>query len=127
MEEIIKNSSEFGLNCQTVFIGGEAFIINNPSVKAVSEACKCVSLMCKDEGTTSAVQIMSNASLLAEGMSWLIEGDGSLKDKLAECPLLDIVTAWAEAISIVLPNSGLPFVRELVKFSKSVTNQNKSE
>lgn len=122
MEEIIKDSKEFGLNCQTVFIGGKGYIINNPSAKAVGEACRCVSQMGGSEDS-NAMQMMSGATLLAEGLSWLIVGDSSLKTKFEECPLEDIVIAWAEAISVVLPKLNVSFVGELVKFSKSVTSK----
>ncbi len=126
MEEIIKSSSELGLNCQTVFIGGEGYVINNPSVKAVEEACRCVSQMSNGDDP-NAVQLMSCATLLAEGLSWLIAGNDSLKDKLSECPMKDIVVAWAESINVILSASSLPFIQELVKYSRSFTNQNKTE
>lgn len=126
MEKIIKDSKEFGLNCQTVFIGGEGYIINNPSAKAVGEACRCVSQM-SSENDSNVVQMMSSAVLLAEGLSWLIAGDSSLKDKLSECPLQDLVIAWAEAVGVVLPILSVSFVGELVKFSQSVTNREKTE
>lgn len=124
MEEIIKNSSEFGLNCQTVFIGGEGYVINNPSAKAVEEACRCVSQM-KEGDDPNAVQMMSGATLLAEGLSWLIAGDNALKEKLSECPLQDLVVAWAEAINIILPRLSVSFVGELVKFSQFVITKGK--
>lgn len=124
MEEIIKSSSEFGLNCQTVFIGGEGYVINNPSAKAVEEACRCVSQM-KEGADPNAVQMMSGATLLAEGLSWLITGDSTLKEKLSECPLQDLVVAWAEAINVILPSLSMSFVGELVKFSQFVTNKGK--
>ena len=78
MEEVLKNSSEIeGLNCQTVFIGGEGYIIENPTAKNVQEACRCVSQMHYEGETTGIVQMMGDATLLAEGLSWLIKGDAS--------------------------------------------------
>ncbi len=126
MDEIIKNSSELGLNCQTVFIGGEGYVINNPSAITVSEACKCVAQMSSIDDQ-NAMQMMSGSVLLAEGLSWLIAGDGSMKEKLSECPLQDLVVACAEAFRVILPKLNLAFVGELVKFSKTVTELNKSE
>ena len=124
MEKIIKSSSEFGLNCQTVFIGGEGYVINNPSAKAVEEACRCVSQM-KEGDDSNAVQMMRGATLLAEGLSWLIAGDNALKEKLSECPLQDLVVAWAVVINLILPRLSMSFVGELVKFSQFVTTKGK--
>ena len=69
--------------------------------------------------------MMSGTTLLAEGLSWLIAGDNALKEKLSECPLQDLVVAWAEAINIILPRLSVSFVGELVKFSQFVTTKGK--
>lgn len=129
MEEIIKNSSEFDedLNVQAVFIGGEGYIIKNPSVKLVEKACKCVAKMEYNGNETSAVQMMGCASLLAEGLSWLIAGDTSLTDKLSECPLMEIIEAWAIAVDMMIKPNGVLFTGELIKFAKSISTNDKSE
>lgn len=121
MEEVLKNSSDIeGLNCQTVFIGGEGYIIENPTAKNVQEACRCVSQMHYEGETTGVVQMMGDATLLAEGLSWLIKGDASLKETLSDSPLQELIEAWAIATKLMLQPNGILFTGELVRFAKSI-------
>ena len=120
----VKNSSEFeGLNCQTVFIGGEGYIISQPSVKVVKEVCmifaeipqisKCITI-------TDIFKIQGQADEFANALSCLIASDTSLKETFLNAPYDDVVEALAVAFDMIVKNPNILLTSEMVKCNYSV-------
>lgn len=86
-----------------VYVNGKAYPIPSPTIKRLARAISCLSeLDLGDTGTLKDIFLASKDSeAYARALSWLINGNASLSDKLSNGTLEEVVDALEKAFGLV--------------------------
>lgn len=86
-----------------VYVNGKAYPIKPPTIKKLAGAISCISdLEFPEDGSFKDMLLSAkDCEAYAQALSWLINGDLSLSDELANGTLEDVVDALSSALDLV--------------------------
>lgn len=85
----------------TVIIAGKAYTVTPPTIRRISGAASHLSCIGDEKTFGEVIRSMSNLNESAKALSWLIEGNESLWERLADGTLDEIATALEECLSLI--------------------------
>ena len=100
---------------RTVVVGGKPYFIKPPTIRKIAGLGRALS-GCDGETMKSIVDCLQNAEKAAEGLSWLLTGDDSMKETFLDAPLGEVVNGIAAGLEMV----GIEDFQKLSALSKSV-------
>ena len=100
---------------RTVVIGGKPYFIKPPTIRKIAGLGHALS-GCDGETMKSIIDCLQNAEKAAEGLSWLIRGDDTMKETFLDAPLSEVIDGIAAGLEMV----GIEDFQKLSALSKSV-------
>lgn len=117
----MKNAAELvskailGTEAKTVVVKGEPYFVKPPTIRKIAGVGAVLSSM---EGRTlgDVLSAMRDTEKAAEALSWMIEGNDSMKEVFMDAPFGEVVNALAECMTLI----GIEDFQKLSDLSKSV-------
>lgn len=100
---------------RTVVVGGKPYFIKPPTIRKIAGLGRALS-GCDGETMKSIVDCLQNSEKAAEGLSWLLKGDDSMKETFLDAPLSEVIDGIAAGLEMV----GIEDFQKLSALSKSV-------
>ena len=100
---------------RTVVVGGKPYFIKPPTIRKIAGLGRVLS-GCDGETMKSIVDCLQNSEKAAEGLSWLLKGDDSMKETFLDAPLSEVIDGIAAGLEMV----GIEDFQKLSALSKSV-------
>ena len=95
------SSAVLGIDCRTVIIGGQAYVIMPPTIARIAGAAYYLPSVEDCESLADVVTQMKNITDVCKALSWFIKGDESIVDALALGTLEECTIALGEAFSLI--------------------------
>ena len=103
------------IEAKTIVVGGKPYFVKPPTIRKIAGLGRALS---DYEGETlkSIIGCLENADKAAEGLSWLLVGNDSLKEEVLDAPLSEVVNGIAVGMELV----GIEDFQKLSALSSSV-------
>ena len=95
------SSAILGIDVETVFVGGKVYVIHPPTVRTMAGVVSCMR-ECPGE-TIRDIIIGMDYEGCAATLSWLVNGDASLKDVFLDAPLGEVQSAVITGLGMLDP------------------------
>lgn len=90
-----------GRDFATVVVAGKAYTVTPPTVRKLAGAASHLSCMGDEKTFGDVIRSMSSLNESAKALSWFIEGNESLWERLADGTLDEVATALEKCMSLV--------------------------
>lgn len=90
-----------GRDFATVVVAGKAYTVTPPTVRKLAGAVSHLSCMGDEKTFGDVIRSMSSLNESAKALSWFIEGNESLWERLADGTLDEVATALEKCMSLV--------------------------
>lgn len=95
------SSAILGIDVETVFVGGKVYVIHPPTVRTMAGVVSCMR-ECPGE-TIRDIIIGMDYEGSAAALSWLVNGDASLKEEFLGAPLGEVQSAVITGLGMLDP------------------------
>ena len=95
------SSALIGMDCKVVLINGKRYVIDPPTIKKIAGAAYHLASIAESETLQDFLDGQTDISAVAHALSWFINGDDSLAEELSHGALSDVVSALADAYSLI--------------------------
>lgn len=114
----IVNASVLGKDFETVFVNGNAYVIYPPTIHRIAGAGYYLSDLKDGVTVMDMLRSLKNTKQASLALSWLIKGDESLSEELANGEFDEVVEGLAIGLSMISTES----FHKLSVLAKNVAN-----
>lgn len=97
----IISESIIGTDFRTVFVAGKAYTVYPPTIHKLAGAISCLSGVQEADNLKDVLLSLGKSEAYSKALSWLITGDESLSEELANGTYEENVNALDEAFSLI--------------------------
>ena len=97
----IISESIIGTDFRTVFVAGKAYTVYPPTIHKLSGAISCLAGVKEADNLKDVLLSLGESEAYNKALSWLITGDESLSEELANGTYEENVNALDEAFSLI--------------------------
>ena len=97
----IISESIIGTDFRTVFVAGKAYTVYPPTIHKLSGAISCLAGVKEADNLKDVLLSLGESEAYSKALSWLITGDESLSEELANGTYEENVNALEEALSMI--------------------------
>lgn len=97
----IVNAAVLGKDFETVFVNGNAYIINPPTIHKIAGAGYYLSDLKDGVTVMDMLRSLKDVEAASRGLSWLIQGDENLYEELSKGTFDEVVEALATGLSMI--------------------------
>ena len=97
----IISESIIGTDFRTVFVAGKAYTVYPPTIHKLSGAISCLAGVKEADNLKEVLLSLGESETYSKALSWLITGDESLSEELANGTYEENVNALDEAFSLI--------------------------
>ena len=97
----IISESIIGTDFRTVFVAGKAYTVYPPTIHKLSGAISCLAGVKEADNLKEVLLSLGESEAYSKALSWLITGDESLSEELANGTYEENVNALDEAFSLI--------------------------
>ena len=97
----IISESIIGTDFRTVFVAGKAYTVYPPTIHKLSGAISCLAGVKEADNLKDVLLSLGESETYSKALSWLITGDESLSEELANGTYEENVNALDEAFSLI--------------------------
>ena len=97
----IVSSSILGMDFETIVVNGKYYVVYPPTIYKIAGAAYCLTDLDDASSVKELLQSLKNIGCAARALSYLIKGDDSLYEELAQGPLDEIVKALETCYSLI--------------------------
>ena len=97
----IISESIIGTDFRTVFVAGKAYTVYPPTIHKLSGAISCLAGVKEADNLKDVLLSLGESEAYSKALSWLITGDESLGEELANGTYEENVDALDEALSMI--------------------------
>ncbi len=97
----IISESIIGTDFRTVFVAGKAYTVYPPTMHKLSGAISCLAGVKEADNLKEVLLSLGESEAYSKALSWLITGDESLSEELANGTYEENVNALDEAFSLI--------------------------
>lgn len=90
-----------GKDYATVLVAGKAYTIMPPTIRKIAGAASHLSCMGDEKTFGDVIRSMSDLNEAAKALSWFIEGNESLWERLSDGTLEEVASALEKCLSLV--------------------------
>ena len=97
----IISESIIGTDFRTVFVAGKAYTVYPPTIHKLSGAISCLAGVKEADNLKEVLLSLGESEAYSKALSWLITGDESLSEELANGTYEENVNALDEVFSLI--------------------------
>ena len=97
----IISESIIGTDFRTVFVAGKAYTVYPPTIHKLSGAISCLAGVKEADNLKQVLLSLGESEAYSKALSWLITGDESLSEELANGTFEENVNALDEVFSMI--------------------------